>query len=435
MSERKTDNMRAALSQDPNFRWLMSGALISMLGDQFTLIALPWLVLKMTGDTFVLGTVLALISIPRALFILIGGALVDRYSPKRVMMLTKYANTLLLGLLAVLVLTGGLSLWMVYGFALAIGFATAFSIPAGTSIMPHVVRREQLQAANSMMMGARQFSMFAGPLLAGLLIAVFGDGSSGSLGDAKGLGIAFLFDAFSFALSAWTLAKVNLHAPVAHAGSAARQSVLAAVADGLRYCWNERSLRTCFLYWGAVALFISGPIQIAVPVLANTFNHGAAALGVLVGAHGAGTLIGMAVSGIKPGLRLRNFGMTVLLLDAAIGALFVPMGLVSAAWQGVALLLVIGTLGGFLQVAVYTWLQRNMAPAMLGRGMALFMFIFMGIAPISSAVTGWVMRAITLAQLFAASGALLVAIVAIAFATSRMRFISDLKPAPIKAEQ
>jgi len=65
---------RAALWRDPSFRWLTGSSALTMLGDQFTLIALPWLVLQMTGDTLVLGTVLALISVPRALFILIGGA-------------------------------------------------------------------------------------------------------------------------------------------------------------------------------------------------------------------------------------------------------------------------------------------------------------------------------------------------------------------------
>lgn len=428
MSNSPDGAARATLKQDPNFRWLMSGALISMLGDQFTLIALPWLVLKMSADTFVLGTVLALTSIPRALFILIGGALVDRHSPKRVMMLTKYVNTFLLGLLSFLIFTNQLSLWMVYGFALAIGLATAFSIPAGTSMMPHVVRRDQLQAANSMMMGVRQFSMFAGPVLAGVLIAVFGDGASGSLDDANGLAAAFLLDALSFGVTIWTLAKVNVHTSPVPAGTAPHVSVLKSVADGLRYCWNDASLRTCFLYWGVVALFITGPIHIAVPLLANELGHGAAAFGGMLGAHGAGTLIGMAFSGMKPNLRLRNFGTTILLVDAVIGLLFIPMGQVSTTWQGAALLLLVGTLGGFLQVMVYTWLQRHMAPAMMGRGMALFMFIFMGVAPISSAVTGWLMRAMTLGQLFAGSGALLVGIVAIAFAVSRMRSISDLQP-------
>lgn len=104
----KSNKELAALLKDRSFRWLLSGAAISMLGGQFTLIALPWLVLKMTGDPFVLGTVLALIGVPRALFILIGGALVNRFSPKKVLMLSKHVNTALLGLLGVLALLGDL---------------------------------------------------------------------------------------------------------------------------------------------------------------------------------------------------------------------------------------------------------------------------------------------------------------------------------------
>src|SRR5436190_12378859 len=149
---------RAALLKDRNFRWLVSGGTISMLGDQFTLIALPWLVLKMTGDTLVLGTVLALISVPRAAFILVGGALVDRYSPKRVLMITKYVNAVLLALLAGGVFSATLTMTMVYALALGIGLATAFSIPSGTSMLPHAVAPERLPAANGAMMGIRQLS-------------------------------------------------------------------------------------------------------------------------------------------------------------------------------------------------------------------------------------------------------------------------------------
>ena len=88
--------MAPSLKNDANFRWLLSGGILSMLGDQFTLIALPWLVLKLTGDPLSLGLVLALLGAPRAIFILVGGALVDRYSPKRVLMLSKHASALLL---------------------------------------------------------------------------------------------------------------------------------------------------------------------------------------------------------------------------------------------------------------------------------------------------------------------------------------------------
>ena len=425
MKNNRTDTAKASLFRDRNFFWLTAGGLISMIGDQFTLIALPWLVLKMTGDPLVLGTVLAVTSIPRALFILVGGALVDKHSPKRVLMLTKYVNTVLLGVLAALVFNGGLTLQMVYALALAIGLSTAFSIPAATSIMPHVVAREHLQRANGTMMGMRQLSMFIGPLFAGGLIALFGGGSNGAVEDARGLGLAFLFDALTFALSAWTLAKVAVSEGAR--GQGAAQSVWKAVAEGVRYCWNDRDLRICFSYWAAIALFISGPVQVAVPVLAEQIGDSAAALGLLAGAHGAGTLVGMVVTGIRPGFRLGSFGTTILVFDGVIGALFMPMGLIDTAWQGSVLLLVIGVLGGFVQVSVYTWLQRAAAPALLGRTMAMFMFIFMGIAPMSAALTGLLMRTITLPQLFAGSGALLLVIVAVTFAFSGMRAVGEAR--------
>jgi MFS family permease len=424
------NNPRAELFRDRNFRWLIGGGSLSLLGDQFTLIALPWLVLAMTGDTLVLGTVLALISVPRALFILVGGAIVDRYSPQRVLMLTKYVNTLLLGVLAALVFTGTLTLPVVYALALGIGLATAFSIPSGTSMMPHVVQPGQLQAANSIQLGLRQLSMFVGPLLAGLLIALFGDGAGGAMANAKGIALAFAFDAFSFALSAWTLSHVVTR-PAGPKPAGAAPAVWSSVADGLAYFWRDVELRTLFIYWAAIALLIMGPVHIALPVLASTQpGLGAAAFGIMVGAHGAGTLAGMIASGIKSNLRIGSLGTTILVFDAVIGLLFIPMGRIDAAWQGAGLMLTIGLLGGFMQVAVFTWIQQRVPPAYLGRAMSLFMFIFMGLAPMSAAVTGWVMRGVTLAQLFAACGGALVALAVLAFAGSQLRNVTDARPVP-----
>jgi hypothetical protein len=288
-----------------------------------------------------------------------------------------------------------------------------------------VVAREHLQRANSTMMGMRQLSFFIGPLLAGGLIAMVGDGENSGMQDARGLGLAFLFDALTFTLSAWTLSRVVVSGQ-ASGRQVLGQSVWKAVGEGLRYCWNDRDLRICFSYWAAIALFITGPVQVAVPVLAERVGDSAAALGLLAGAHGAGTLVGMIITGVRPNFRLGSFGMTLLVFDGVIGALFMPLGLAETAWQGGLLLLVIGTLGGIVQISVYTWLQRTAPPALLGRTMAVFMFIFVGIAPMSSALTGFLMRTITLPQLFAGSGALLVAIVAVTFACSGMRAVGDV---------
>lgn len=419
-----------ALLRDRNFRWLTASSALSMLGDQFSLIAMPWLVLQMTGDTRVLGTVMALMSVPRAVFILVGGAIVDRHSPLRVLLLTRYVNTVLLGTLAALVLSGHCPLWALYALSLAIGVSTAFSFPAATSITPRVVERSHLHAANSIGMGLRQISMFLGPLLAGLLIAGFGDAGAQRAG-SRGIGLAFGLDALSFALSAWMLVRVRMHAPAAQGTAPASGAVLAAVAQGLAHAWNDRPLRTCFLYWGLLAVLVMGPIHIALPVMAHDAPQlGAAAFGTLVGAHGAGTLAGMVASGMLPRLRLGSLGTTLLAVDAAVGLLIMPLGHIAAAWQGALLMGAVGLLGGFMQVSVFTWIQQRVPPMLLGRTMGLFMFIFMGLQPVAAAAAGWLLQAVTPSQLFAASGGALIVLAALAAVATPMRRMQDAAPVP-----
>lgn len=417
-------NNNNALLNDPSFRWLLGGGAVSVLGDQFTMIALPWLVLQLTGDALMLGLIVALMAVPRAVLILFGGAVADRYSPRQVLMWTKHANTVLLGLLAALVLTGQARLPLVAPLALAIGTASAFSIPAGTSILPHVVAPEHLSRANGVMMGMRQLSLLAGPLLAALLFALAGDGSGG-MARANGLGYAFAFDCFSFALSAWTLSKVRLR-PVQ---PAPRQPIMRAVLAGLAQVWHDRMMRACFIYWAACACITGSLMQVALPVLANSRLHGGASLGLLLGAHGIGTLLGMAATSIKGDLRVRNLGTTLLLVDAVVAALILPVAQLAATWQIALINAAIGTLAGFMQVAVITWIQRRVPPLMLGRTMSIFMFILMGLAPLSAALTGWLMQYTGLSGIFTGSGLLLAGAAALAYAFTPIRAMADVPAA------
>ena len=150
-----------------NFRLLWIGEGISLLGDQFYMIALPWLVLSLTGDALAVGTVLAMAGVPRALFMLVGGALTDRFSPRKLMINSNLARMLLTGLLAALVLTNLIQLWMLYISAVLFGLADAFFFPAQTSIVPKLVGKDQLQAGNAMIQGTATLSLWVGPFLAG----------------------------------------------------------------------------------------------------------------------------------------------------------------------------------------------------------------------------------------------------------------------------
>src|SRR5215208_4680144 len=98
----------------PHFRNLWIGASISQLGDQFYLVALPWLALQLTGSSLALGTILMAAGVPRAALMLVGGAVTDRFSARRVLMMTAGIRTVLVGTVAVLVWLQRIQLWELY---------------------------------------------------------------------------------------------------------------------------------------------------------------------------------------------------------------------------------------------------------------------------------------------------------------------------------
>ncbi len=401
-----------ALRQNPNYRWYLLGGAISLLGDQFTLIALPWLVLAVSHDPLHLGLAIGILNLPRAALILVGGAMVDRHSPKAIMMWSKFASTLLLLALAAAILAGPPTLGTIYLLAFGLGLAGAFSIPAGTSLLPRLIAPSQLQAANGTMLVLRQLSFFVGPIAAGILIAGLGAGGDSAHG-LRGFAAAFLLDALTFALSAWTLAKIR-PAGVAAQGSSppSRPGVFASIREGVRYCWSDGDMRVCFAYWAAVALLVMGPIQVGLPVLATTrFHDVASAFGILMGAHGGGTLVGMIVSGARRKATEGRLGTMILSADFIIGLLFIGLGQAQGIGMAVSLLVLIGIVSGYMQVAVFTWIQSRAPASKLGRVMSLFMLIFVGLSPISAALAGSMLRVIELPVLFAACGAAVVATV------------------------
>ncbi len=390
-----------------NFRLLFGGSTISMLGDQFTLVALPWLVLKLTGNPAALGLVLATMALPRALFMLIGGAVVDRLSPRRVLLAARGANALLVALLAVLVLLGDIRMGLVYAIALGIGLSTAFAYPAGSAILPQLVSKDQLQPANALVMGMRQLSMFIGPALAGVVISVGAHGAQAqAVQDASGLGLAFSIDAISFAFSLGSLLLIRIHSdfhPKAVVGS-----VLSNVASGIRVIWADLPLRAFILYAAVISAFVGGPLQVGLPVLADTrMDLGAASLGILMTANGGGMLLGGFLSGIVSRFVRGRLGLMVLTIDSLAGLALAALALVHSTITGAVLLAGTGVLGGIVQIAIVSWIQRRVTPEMMGRTMSVLMFTFMGLGPISAAIAGTLLKVISLASLFAGAGVLL----------------------------
>jgi len=396
------------------YRLLWVGQTVSHLGDQFHLIALPWLVLTLTRDPFQLGLVLALAGIPRAAVMLIGGAFADRHSPRVIMLVSDALRFVLTAALATSILSGAVQMWMVYTLALSFGVVSGFFMPAAEASLPRLLENRQLEAGNALMMGADQLMSFVGPALAGVVIALFGTAhlAGGTAGSLSGVGVAFGVDALSFAVSAAMLAL--MHAlPALAAGDGAHP--LAAVAAGLRFT----VARPVFLWMlgmiAAVNLLLIGPLMVGVPVLAQTrFTQGAAAFGTLIAAYGLGNLAGMIGAGTLPRPSSRVFSALIVILFVGFGLVIAALAFISSVWIGAVLLAVLGVGNGYVAVTLMTTVQRVTPQAMLGRVMSLVMLAMLGVQPVSTAVSGAVMG-LGAGVLFVGCGAGVLVVAAVAW--------------------
>jgi len=381
-----------------DFRLLFSGETISLLGDQFHFVALAWLVLQLTGSGLAVGTVLMVAGIPRAIFILVGGAFADRASPRSVMLISNAVRGTFVGVLAILVLSGSAELWQLYVLASVFGIVDAFFWPALSTIVPMLVPEDHLPAANALMQGSQQLTGLIGPALAGLLVA------------AVGTGLAFGIDAASFIVAAGALVLIRSgrrHAPAEASREAPRANVLGTIRSGVAFAWRDPAIRSLLLLSAALNFAINGPVSVGLAWLAhNRFEGGAAAFGIMLSAFGAGALVGAVVAGSLG--RIRELGWVTLGGSVVMG---VALGLIGFAPSVIVIMvlnLAIGLAVGLLNVRIVAWLQVRTPSDMIGRVMSLVMLGGLALSPLSLAAAGLLVDLGAATLCFAVAGGLVV---------------------------
>lgn len=386
--------MRVLSNRD--FRLLWFGGSISVLGSQFSLIAMPWLVLQLTGDPLALGLVMALAGIPRAGFILVGGAITDRFPPRILLLTCDWINFILTGLLAALVFTGTVQVWMLYFFSLASGLVSGFVIPAANSIAPTIIDADDLQTGNSITMGSSQLSGFLGPALAGVLIGAYTEST-------LGVTIALIVDSVSFAICALALGMMrSRYKPPAQS----TEPIWASIGVALRYVWNHEGIRFMFIIISSVNLFFTGPLLVGVPVLADQrLAEGAQAFGILMSAYSGGGLAGFILAGVLPKLSGHRLSTLYIIVLTAFGAGLLGFGWINLTWLLAILMLVLGLGNGYIVIIVFTWIQQRTPREMLGRIMGILMLASMGLVPLSQTISGFISRW-NLTGMFVISGGL-----------------------------
>jgi MFS family permease len=381
------------------FRRLWAGAGLSMLADQAFLVALTWLVLRVTGSGAELGLVLAVASIPGTILTPAGEVLSDRYSPALIMIWTSAGRVLLLALLTFLIMADATRIWHVYVIAAGLSALDALYYPASMSIVPTLVDRARLNAANALSQAAEQVSSIFGPALAGTLLALLGLGAS-----FGATAVLFLIATALFGAVARAAKSSGPQASDVPEEDKGQSGARIEFSEGISYVWRDGVIRSLLLILLCTNLAMMGPLYVGGAVLAESRLGGAGAFATLVGAAGAGALIGVVGAGSVS--RFRRRGLIELGLTGLLGIIVGAIAFVPNLVAAVALATSIGAISSFLGVITISWLQERAEPRLIGRVMSFAMFSAVALDPISFALAG-VLVELDLTAMFLAAGTLL----------------------------
>jgi MFS family permease len=356
--------------RNPKYRLWLIGGTISFLGDQFYIVALPWLILQQTGSAVAMGAVMMAGSIPRAVLMLMGGVVSDRISARKIMIATATARTICVAVIGVLVWFQVLHMWELYALAIAFGVADAFAAPAQTAYLPSLLQPEQLVAASSVGQTTAQLATIVGPVPAGFVI--------------KTLGVAWAFfvDAISFLFIIGALWKL----PDPPVSQAARKPVLPAIAEGLAYVGRDVPLRSFMLLAMTMNFCFVGPVSIGLTYLTRTRFGSPAVFGTLLSAVAAGSVLGALLAGVW---KIRRRGVLILLVAAALAPCLGSIGLMSSVWYLGGVLFVIGVLAALMNVHISAWVMQRIDAAVRGRVASVLMLASFGLMPVSFAIAGF----------------------------------------------
>ena len=358
-----------------------SGALVSRLGSNMTMIALAWIVLVRTHSPLQSGMVYAFASLPVLLGGPVVGALVDRLSRKRMMLTADLARATLIGLIPVGWALGLGSVWWIYG---VIFVNTLWGLVFGTSeraMMPHLAGTDRLPVVNSLLAMTRHGADLVGPVLGGVLVAGLDHPSWVLVLDAA----TFVWSFMMIRTLPEELSPQRVEASPQHHVSISLQ-----IKEGAQYLLHHRIVWALGLTM-ALANVMAGPLENLFLIATHTrLRMGADGFGLLVTALGGGLLIG---SWLAPRLFSRWSTFSVVYSGILLFALaLMGFGQTHAGWLGVLAALVIGLAMSPVNIGITTWLQQKVPSEYRGRVFGLLGSLNQFLSPIAMVTAGWALQ-------------------------------------------
>ncbi|PLW92617.1 MAG: MFS transporter [Marinilabiliales bacterium] len=349
-----------------NYRLYLSGMLFSTIGTWIQVVAMSWLVYRLTGDVLLLGVVAFAGHIPSVIITPLAGVYADRMNRRKVIIATQIAMMVFAFILAFLVLSETIEVWHLIVLAILNGFASSADTPFRHAFVREMVD-DQAQLQNAVALNSTLFNTarVIGPSIGGFLIALVGEGWCFAFN-----GVSFLAVVFSLLMMRITFVKKD----------AQKKSVIHDLAEGIKYSYKTIPIRYMLILVISTGLFCL-PFQTFLPVYAkDLFSGGSELYGLMVGVYGVGALSGSVY------LTSRKTVKTLPRVIMLAALIYTVCLLVFSMSDILALSLVALYIGGFGMITQYTsvntMLQTVSDPDKVGRVISLYGMSFMTITPI-----------------------------------------------------
>ncbi len=347
-----------------SFRWLLAASTLTNIGDGVALAAGPLLVASLTQDPLLVSLTLLSQTLPPLLFGMFAGVVADRHDRRRIVFVVNVVRAVVLGLLATTIVSGSVSIVIVLAALFILATAETFADVGSSSLLPRLVRREDLGIANARLSGATLLTnqLVAPPVGAALFVV--------------GMALPFATDAACFALGAILVLRIAHEPPDER--PAGRSTIRADLAEGLRWLFSHPAMRTLFLTIVAFNITFGAAWSVLVLYAGERLGMTAIGYGLLTTAIAIGGIIGTGAYGrlerrfsladiMRAGLLIETFTHLVLALTTlpiVALATFVVFGAHELVW---------GTTATAIR-------QRAVPDAVLGRVTGVYTVgIFLGI--------------------------------------------------------
>jgi MFS family permease len=361
-----------SLRRHRNYRLFFSGQVVSLAGSWMQNVALAWFVIELSNSPIAVGALAFCRFAPYTALGLVAGSIVDRFDTRRLVMATQAAAMVFSTALAVVVLAGVASLPVVLVLATLLGVAIVFDAPGRQALTYEMVGPNELPNAVALNSSLLNASRVVGPALAGLVIATLG------------VGVCFAVNAASFV--AVLAALLLMDGSALHPAEKDRTtSLLGGVREAFGVVAASPTLRTVLTVIAIVST-VGFNFNVVLPLLASNRLHvGAEGFGLLSASFGAGAVVGALVVATRGRASWRAF----LLGTAGFGVGMLLLAPVTLPWLAGVLLFAIGVCFTMLTSNATALVQLAAPGRLRGRAVGLYLFAFIGFAPLGGLVAGW----------------------------------------------